>query len=91
MGLSISAPQNPFQNKSCEPQNTAILERFTHKLEKKGNNIKIAPRTKTNPGTLNFNDLGYSELNRAVPPIVHSISTEETAENNEPETNKGKD
>ena len=64
---------------------------FTHKLEKKGNNIKIAPRTKTNPGTLNFNDLGYSELNRAVPPSVHSISTEETAENNEPETNKGKD
>ena len=90
MGLSISAPQNPFQNKSCEPH-TAILESFTHKLEKKGNNIKIAPRTKTNPGTLNFNDLGYSELNRAVPPNVHSISIEETAENNEPETNKGKD
>jgi len=50
----------------------------------------MAPRTKTKPGTLNFNDLGYSELNRAVPANVHSISTEETAENNEPETKKGK-
>lgn len=48
----------------------------------------MAPRTKTNPGTLNFNDLGYSKLNRAVPPNVHSISTEETAENKEPETKK---
>lgn len=51
----------------------------------------MAPRTKTNPGTLNFNDLGYNELNRAVPPNVHSISTEETAENNEPETKKWRD
>ena len=48
----------------------------------------MAPRTNTNPGTSNFNDLGYSELNRAVPPNVHSISTEETAENKEPETKK---
>jgi len=51
----------------------------------------MAPSTKTKPGTLNFNDLGYSELNRAVPANVHNISTEETAENNEPETKKRKD
>ena len=48
----------------------------------------MAPRTNTNPGTLNFKDLGYSELNSAVPPNVQSISTDETAENNDPATKK---
>ena len=45
-------------------------------------------KNKTNPGALNFNDFGYNEFNMAVPTTVQSISTEETAENSEPEKDK---
>lgn len=38
----------------------------------------------TNPGMLNFRDLGYKELNNAVPPKVQSISMEETVEKSDP-------
>ena len=33
---------------------------------------------------LNFRDLGYKELNNAVPPKVQSISMEETVEKSDP-------
>ena len=45
-------------------------------------------KNKTNPGALNFNDFGYNEFNMAVPTTVQSISTDETAENSEPENDK---
>ena len=45
-------------------------------------------KNKTNPGALNFNDFGYNEFNMAVPRNVQSISTDETAENSEPENDK---
>ena len=45
-------------------------------------------KKKTNPGALNFNDFGYNEFNMAVPTSVQSISTDETAENSEPENEK---
>ena len=44
----------------------------------------MPPRTNTNPGMLNFRDLGYKELNNAVPPKVQSISMEETVEKSDP-------
>ena len=59
--------------------------KITHKVHRSGNSIKVPPSTNTNPGMSNFRDLGYTELNSAVPPKVQSISMEETVENNDPE------
>ena len=57
---------------------------WTHKVHSSGSSIKVPPRTNTNPGMLNFRDLGYKELNNAVPPKVQSISMEETVEKSDP-------
>lgn len=51
----------------------------------------MAARKKTNPGASNFKDLGYNEFKMTLPMYTKRISTDEVAENSEPEIKKKKD